>query len=92
METYRDLPQSTYSLQTTESVRTGTWRTFRPVIDTKKCTRCYTCWKFCPDLSIDVKEEGDHPKVDLDHCKGCGICANECPTGAITMLREDTIC
>jgi len=92
METYRDLPQSTYSLQTTESVRTGTWRTFRPVIDTKKCTRCYTCWKFCPDLSVDVKEEGDFPKVDLDHCKGCGICANECPTGAITMLREDTIC
>jgi len=92
METYRDLPQSTYSLQTTESVRTGTRRTFRPVIDTKKCTRCYTCWKFCPDLSVDVKEEGDFPKVDLDHCKGCGICANECPTGAIIMLREDTIC
>jgi 2-oxoacid:acceptor oxidoreductase delta subunit (pyruvate/2-ketoisovalerate family) len=62
------------------------------VIDTKKCTRCYTCWKFCPDLSVDVKEEGDFPKVDLDHCKGCGICANECPTGAIIMLREDTIC
>ena len=92
METYRDLPQSSYSLQTTESVRTGSWRTFRPVIDTKKCTRCYTCWKFCPDLSIEVREEGDHPKVDLDHCKGCGICSNECPTGAITMVREDTIC
>ncbi len=92
METYRDLPQSTYSLQTTESVRTGTWRTFRPIIDTKKCTRCYTCWKFCPDVSIELREEGDYPKVDYDHCKGCGICANECPTVAITMVREDSIC
>ena len=92
METYRDLPQSSYSLQTTESVRTGTWRTFRPIIDTKKCTRCYTCWKFCPDVSIEVREEGEYPRVDYDHCKGCGICANECPAGAIQMVREDSIC
>jgi len=92
LETYRDLPQSSYSLQTTESVRTGTWRTFRPVIDTKKCTRCYTCWKFCPDVSIEVREEGEYPRVDYDHCKGCGICANECPAEAIQMVREDSIC
>jgi 2-oxoacid:acceptor oxidoreductase delta subunit (pyruvate/2-ketoisovalerate family) len=88
METYRDLPQSTYSLQTTESVRTGTWRTFRPIIDTKKCTRCYTCWKFCPDVSIEVREEGEYPKVDYDHCKGCGICVEECPRDAMVMEEE----
>ncbi|MEM0449505.1 MAG: 4Fe-4S binding protein [Methanomassiliicoccales archaeon] len=91
METYRDLPQSSYTLQSTESVRTGTWRTLQPVIDLKKCTRCYTCWKFCPDVSIEVREEGDYPRVDLDHCKGCGICSNECPVGAISMMREDAI-
>jgi Pyruvate/2-oxoacid:ferredoxin oxidoreductase delta subunit len=39
-----------------------------------------------------LREEGDYPKVDYDHCKGCGICANECPTVAITMVREDSIC
>ncbi|MFA5614071.1 MAG: 4Fe-4S binding protein, partial [Methanoculleus sp.] len=27
--------------------------------------------------------------IDLDYCKGCGICANECPKNAITMVREE---
>jgi len=26
--------------------------------------------------------------VDYDYCKGCGICANECPANAIEMKRE----
>jgi len=46
------------------------------------------CWKFCPDMSMIVEKEGDYPYVDLDHCKGCGICSNECPRGAIKMERE----
>ena len=25
---------------------------------------------------------------DLDYCKGCEICAEVCPTGAITMVEE----
>ncbi|MBM4237623.1 MAG: 4Fe-4S dicluster domain-containing protein, partial [Euryarchaeota archaeon] len=70
-------------------IKTGTWRTIRPVIDQEKCTRCYICWKFCPDLSIDVASEGDYPQVDYYHCKGCGICSNECPAGAIAMELEE---
>jgi pyruvate ferredoxin oxidoreductase delta subunit len=27
--------------------------------------------------------------VDLNYCKGCGICAQECPTKAITMVPEE---
>jgi len=27
-------------------------------------------------------------EIDLDYCKGCGVCAEECPAKAITMVRE----
>ncbi|MBA4393978.1 MAG: hypothetical protein C0407_10540, partial [Desulfobacca sp.] len=26
---------------------------------------------------------------DLDYCKGCGICARECPKEAIQMIAEE---
>jgi pyruvate ferredoxin oxidoreductase delta subunit len=26
--------------------------------------------------------------IDYDYCKGCGICANECPVDAIKMVEE----
>ena len=67
---------------------TGTWRTFRPVIDLVKCTRCNVCWKFCPEPSIDIVDEW--PVVDYDYCKGCGICSQVCPANpkAIEMKKE----
>lgn len=70
------------------SGKTGFWRTFRPVVDSAKCTRCTLCWIYCPDGAIERKED-DTPEIDFDYCKGCGICANECPVGAITMQREE---
>ena len=27
-------------------------------------------------------------EIDLDYCKGCGICVAECPCGAIEMVPE----
>jgi Pyruvate/2-oxoacid:ferredoxin oxidoreductase delta subunit len=27
--------------------------------------------------------------IDYDHCKGCGICAEECPKDAIHMEEEE---
>jgi len=67
--------------------KTGTWRSWRPVIDMGKCNYCLTCWVYCPDCSILV-EDGKIVGIDLDHCKGCGICARECPQEAITMVEE----
>ena len=66
------------------SGKTGAWRTFRPVIDPEKCSKCGLCSLYCPEgvISEDLK-------IDYDFCKGCGICANECPKKAIRMEREE---
>lgn len=64
--------------------KTGSWREFRPVRDAKKCIKCGFCWMFCPDNAIDEGFE-----ANLDYCKGCGICANECPVKCIEMVKEE---
>ena len=67
--------------------KTGDWRAMRPVIDQSKCIRCLLCWVYCPEPAV-VRGEGDRVEIDYDYCKGCGICANECPVKAITMIPE----
>ncbi len=57
---------------------TGSWRTLRPVRDEERCTNCMICWVYCPDSAILVRD-GKVVGFDYDHCKGCGICAHECP-------------
>ncbi|MFO7894236.1 MAG: NAD(P)-binding protein [Longimicrobiales bacterium] len=51
------------------------------------CNDCEVCLVFCPDNAIRRKPEGGF-EVDMDYCKGCGLCAEECPRGAIVMTRE----
>lgn len=63
--------------------KTGTWRTFKPVIDRETCKECGNCVMYCPEACIDREL-----KIDYDYCKGCGICANECPSKSIRMVRE----
>ena len=36
-----------------------------------------------------IIEDGKATDVDLKHCKGCGICAKECPESAIAMKSEE---
>lgn len=62
------------------------WRVERPVIDGSKCIMCLRCWLFCPDGVID-REKGTL-EIDYNFCKGCGLCAHECPKNAITMVKE----
>jgi pyruvate ferredoxin oxidoreductase delta subunit len=69
-----------------EDMITGCWRVLRPVIDRDKCTMCKTCWIFCPDQAIEIGEEEITTK--LKYCKGCGICADVCPVGAIERIPE----
>jgi len=67
--------------------RTGDWRLFRPIIDCSKCIKCLLCWIYCPEPAI-VRRDDDSVEVDYYHCKGCGICASECPVKAISMVEE----
>ena len=68
--------------------KTGSWRNLRPVIYFDKCNlKCYLCYEYCPDSAVEKTANG--PKINLDYCKGCGICANECPKEAITMKQEE---
>ncbi|MCK5185104.1 MAG: 4Fe-4S binding protein, partial [Candidatus Heimdallarchaeota archaeon] len=48
------------------------------------CTKCTTCFFLCPDSAITMDDE-EIPVMDFDYCKGCGICAEECPSDAIEM-------
>ena len=50
------------------------------------CNSCRNCDLFCPDLAVLMKGKG--PEIDYDHCKGCGICVQECPRGALTLAEE----
>jgi 2-oxoisovalerate ferredoxin oxidoreductase delta subunit len=68
--------------------KTGTWRIFKPIIDKEKCIKCYRCWIFCPENTIRIEKDGTIV-IDYDYCKGCGVCANECPVKAITMVKEE---
>lgn len=75
-----------------EAGRTGEWRNKRPVVTSEACLAvkagketCQICWSYCPDGCI---ARGIGPVVDYDYCKGCGICAEVCPSGAITMVPE----
>lgn len=67
-------------------LKTGEWRTSRPVMDLDKCNVCGICVVFCPPQCI--VDDGDVYSVDFEYCKGCGICARECPKKAITMTPE----
>jgi len=66
---------------------TGDWRTYRPIIDKDKCTKCGLCWMYCPEGTIQESNDGFF-EIDYKYCKGCGICSNSCKTGALTMVRE----
>jgi len=52
------------------------------------CFECDNCYGVCPDTAVIKLGEGQRYAFDYDYCKGCGICAVECPAGAIEMQPE----
>jgi 2-oxoacid:acceptor oxidoreductase delta subunit (pyruvate/2-ketoisovalerate family) len=53
------------------------------------CFQCDNCFGVCPDNAVR-KGDGAHGYAfDYDFCKGCGLCVQECPCGAIEMVPEE---
>lgn len=78
-----------YSQSSSFSASVADWRIEKPLLNLDECIHCQFCWIYCPDMSIislDKKMVG----VDFDHCKGCGICVEVCPTTALHMFPEQT--
>jgi len=73
-----------------------TWTKVQALRESERCLSCGTCnlclqcVLYCPDASIKQGEDNTAIVVDLGHCKGCGICAYECPRGVITMEEVET--
>jgi len=51
------------------------------------CNSCDTCYIHCPEAAIS--KNGTSYDINLDYCKGCGICVQECPRGVITLIQEE---
>jgi Pyruvate/2-oxoacid:ferredoxin oxidoreductase delta subunit len=51
------------------------------------CNQCELCLIFCPDVAI-ARRNGHGFEIDLEYCKGCGVCVAECPRGAMVLTRE----
>jgi NADPH-dependent glutamate synthase beta subunit-like oxidoreductase len=52
------------------------------------CFECDNCFGVCPDNAVLKLGPGQGYEFKLDYCKGCGICAKECPCGSIEMVPE----
>ena len=54
------------------------------------CFECDNCYGVCPDNAVIKRGPGLRYEFNYDYCKGCGLCAEECPCGAIAMVPETT--
>ena len=53
------------------------------------CFECDNCYGVCPDNAVVKLGPGKRFRFNYDYCKGCGVCAAECPCGAIRMVPEE---
>lgn len=73
---------------TSLSNHTGRWRNYRPVFSQKTCIDCKMCATVCPEGCV-YREAEKKFNFDANYCKGCGLCAEECPVDDIEMLLEE---
>ena len=97
---YSDAPQQVQATLDAVRRQTGFFEIVRGLDETNalfearrclscgNCFECDNCYGTCPDNAIEKLGLGQRFKIDYDYCKGCGVCATECPCGAIEMVPE----
>lgn len=68
----------------------ASWRVSKPVFNRDVCIDCQNCWVWCPDTSI-ISRDKQMLGIDYDHCKGCGVCAEVCPTNPKSLIMFSDI-
>ncbi|MBL0708430.1 MAG: 4Fe-4S binding protein [Sulfurimonas sp.] len=78
-----------YSQSSSYTASVADWRLIKPIFNKEYCIDCQFCWIYCPDVSI-ISRDKKMVGIDMDHCKGCGICAEVCPTNpkSLKMFPE----
>lgn len=78
-----------YAETSSSNAYVGDWRVMKPVWNPDVCINCQTCWVYCPDSAIITKDKAI-VGIDYNHCKGCGICTEVCPTNpkALMLFNE----
>lgn len=74
-----------YSQNSSFSASVADWRIEKPIFSKDFCIDCQFCWIYCPDISI-ISRDKKMIGIDMDHCKGCGICVEVCPTNPKSLL------
>ena len=63
----------------------ASWRVKKPVFNIDVCIDCQNCWVWCPDSWI-ISRDKQMLGIDYDHCKGCEVCVEVCPTNPKSLL------
>jgi len=74
-----------YSKSNSFTASVADWRIEKPIFNKDYCIDCQFCWIYCPDISI-ISRDKKMIGIDMDHCKGCGICVEVCPTNPKSLL------
>jgi Pyruvate/2-oxoacid:ferredoxin oxidoreductase delta subunit len=81
--------QSTFQEVVTGLDETTALYEARRCLSCGNCFSCDNCFGVCPDNAVLKTGDPAAPyAIDLDYCKGCGICVAECPCGAIDLIPE----
>ena len=66
---------------------------FLPEYEIENCVFCKKCTELCPMYTIELIDEDNENKrieINTDRCIGCGVCAFNCKSEAITMVKNFT--